>query len=1124
MKKKYILLGVVITSIVWLAPSFIPTAQAVDVVEGDLIRAIGDIDVWIVKYMGVKKFKRLILNPDVFNMYGHLNWGDIKDIDKSIVDSFTESTLIRAVGDTKVYKLYPAGDTGKRRWIETAEIFLAWGFDWDAVYTINEFDRDSYVTDAPFESSPEGLVPTAPVLEDPGTSISSGNTFTIIWSAPENTTSYTLQRDTSSSFISPTAIYTGSDSTTIDNRTPTTATIYYYRVKATNSNGDSSWSNAVDLQVTTEGVPGAPTLTDPGVSVAAGASFTLSWLAVSNVNVYVLEQDTNSSFSSPTTVTSVDGSTTSYSHTLTPGITTTYYYRIQARNNIGHSSWSNVADMQVTVTVVVAPSAPTFTDPGVSTTEDTHFDLDWTSSFGATAYTLEIANVSNFASVLATHNLGNVTTYDCWHANTGTFYYRVKASNSAGDSGWSNVVNMTVEAAYTVQGAIDAAATGATITVPAGTYYESVTLKQGQTLQGAGAGLTIIDGDGADRVIYAYNITAAHIKDLSVTGGSQGGININPGASQGGTFSIKNCRIYGNGEGMYLMNGVSSGNITIQNNVIYENTYNGVHNSGFRNTYLYSNTITDNGRSGYYDWVGAGTHVFKNNIIVDNAWYGIVPHKNSPRTISYNDVWNNTKGSYYEGYSGDPTSFTPNPGTGELAVDPKFVNAGNDDYHLQDTSSCIDAGDPASAFGNEPAPNGSRINMGAYGNTSGAESKAYTVQGAIDAAATGATITVPAGTYYESVTLKQGQTLQGAGAGLTIIDGDGADRVIYAYNITAAHIKDLSVTGGSQGGININPGASQGGTFSIKNCRIYGNGEGMYLMNGVSSGNITIQNNVIYENTYNGVHNSGFRNTYLYSNTITDNGRSGYYDWVGAGTHVFKNNIIVDNAWYGIVPHKNSPRTISYNDVWNNTKGSYYEGYSGDPTSFTPNPGTGELAVDPKFVNAGNDDYHLQDTSSCIDAGDPASAFGNEPAPNGSRINMGAYGNTSGATTSSGTILGQYAGPDTSSHGVELTNFSVSGNNSVGGTITVQYTYRNTTASTLNFTPYGILVGCRNPSWINKDFGGTGIMTLGAGASYTFTASRIVDAAGTWRFWPAYYVNSSWGPYRWHEITVEVSN
>jgi len=29
----------------------------------------------------------------------------------------------------------------------------------------------------------------------------------------------------------------------------------------------------------------------------------------------------------------------------------------------------------------------------------------------------------------------------------------------------------------------------------------------------------------------------------------------------------------------------------------------------------------------------------------------------------------------------------------------------------------IDAGDPASAYDNEPAPNGKRVNLGAYGNT-----------------------------------------------------------------------------------------------------------------------------------------------------------------------------------------------------------------------------------------------------------------------------------------------------------------------------------------------------------------------------------------------------------------------
>lgn len=121
-------------------------AEVVSIKEGTLIRAAGDIDIYIVKYVGLKQFKRLILSPSVFNNYGHLKWEDVLDIDKSTVDSFTTSELVRAVNDTKVYKLFPQGDTGEKRWIKTSEAFIANGFDWDAVYEINEFDRDSYET------------------------------------------------------------------------------------------------------------------------------------------------------------------------------------------------------------------------------------------------------------------------------------------------------------------------------------------------------------------------------------------------------------------------------------------------------------------------------------------------------------------------------------------------------------------------------------------------------------------------------------------------------------------------------------------------------------------------------------------------------------------------------------------------------------------------------------------------------------------------------------------------------------------------------------------------------------------------------------------------------------------
>jgi len=121
-----------------------PTGQTI--AEGALIRAIGDIDIYIVKYVGAKQFKRLILSPSVFNSYQHLRWGDVKDVAQSVVDSFTTSELVRAVGDPKVYKLYPAGDTGQKRWIKTAAGFNRMGFDWDAVYEINTVDRNSYTT------------------------------------------------------------------------------------------------------------------------------------------------------------------------------------------------------------------------------------------------------------------------------------------------------------------------------------------------------------------------------------------------------------------------------------------------------------------------------------------------------------------------------------------------------------------------------------------------------------------------------------------------------------------------------------------------------------------------------------------------------------------------------------------------------------------------------------------------------------------------------------------------------------------------------------------------------------------------------------------------------------------
>jgi len=120
------------------------------IVDGDLIRnpsakGIASLDIYIVKIVGTKKFKRLILSPHVFESYEHLNWEDVKDVNQETMDVHAISNLIRAVGNDKVYELFPSGDTGTRKWLNiTAEEFVNQGYDSDSIYEINTTDRNAY--------------------------------------------------------------------------------------------------------------------------------------------------------------------------------------------------------------------------------------------------------------------------------------------------------------------------------------------------------------------------------------------------------------------------------------------------------------------------------------------------------------------------------------------------------------------------------------------------------------------------------------------------------------------------------------------------------------------------------------------------------------------------------------------------------------------------------------------------------------------------------------------------------------------------------------------------------------------------------------------------------------------
>jgi len=115
--------------------------------EGATIRVANTFDVFIAKYVGANQYKRLILNPDVFNSYKHLSWSAVKTVTQAEMDQFTNSNLVRALGDTKVYMLSPNGDVGSKQWLNmTADQFTACGYDWNSIYVINNVDRDNYTT------------------------------------------------------------------------------------------------------------------------------------------------------------------------------------------------------------------------------------------------------------------------------------------------------------------------------------------------------------------------------------------------------------------------------------------------------------------------------------------------------------------------------------------------------------------------------------------------------------------------------------------------------------------------------------------------------------------------------------------------------------------------------------------------------------------------------------------------------------------------------------------------------------------------------------------------------------------------------------------------------------------
>jgi hypothetical protein len=226
----------------------------------------------------------------------------------------------------------------------------------------------------------------------------------------------------------------GANVTTYSNSGLTCSTAYYYRVRAYNASSDSGYSNTANATTITC-TPAAPSgLTATQVSQT---QINLAWTDNSNnESGFKIERSPNGT-SGWTQIAMVGANVTAYSDT---GLTcsTTYYYRVRAYNAGGNSGYSNTAN---TTTVVCTPTMPS----GLTATQvsQAQIDLAWVdNSNNESGFKIERSpNGTSDWTQIATIG-ANITTY----SNTGltcgtTYYYRVRAYNAGGDSGYSNTAN-----------------------------------------------------------------------------------------------------------------------------------------------------------------------------------------------------------------------------------------------------------------------------------------------------------------------------------------------------------------------------------------------------------------------------------------------------------------------------------------------------------------------------------------------------------------------------------------------------------------------------------------------------------------------------------------------------------
>jgi titin len=217
------------------------------------------------------------------------------------------------------------------------------------------------------------------------------------------------------------------------------ATQYWYRIRAYNTTGTSTYAGPTSATTLAAAVP--PTApANLTATAASSGQINLSWADTANNEAgFRIERSPDGTTFAE--IATAGANVTSYANTTGLTAATQYWYRVRAYNTTGTSSYAGPASATTLAPEPQPPSAPTAL---IVTSRSDGMALTWTdTSSNETGFAIFRSTDDGRTYTQIATVAQNVSTYvDSSPGATKFVYYRVRAFNTFGNSAFSTAVKM----------------------------------------------------------------------------------------------------------------------------------------------------------------------------------------------------------------------------------------------------------------------------------------------------------------------------------------------------------------------------------------------------------------------------------------------------------------------------------------------------------------------------------------------------------------------------------------------------------------------------------------------------------------------------------------------------------